>query len=358
MRYPALIVNREKVLENARTVEKLCRSNGIAVWGVTKGLSGDPRLASIFADAGFKGIADSRLRNLKKIKDSGCGLPLQLMRIAMRSEQEELVGIAGISLQSEVTTIMALDEICVRLGTTHEVLLMVDVGDLREGFWPDELPASAELLRELKGGVRLSGVAANFACASGVLPTSENMTALARYRDTAAGITGMELPTISVGGTCCLDVIERGQAPREVNALRLCEGVMLGMDTAFNRKIPYLSRDALRITAEIVECKLKPSVPVGTVGLQAFGEKPVFSDRGVRKRALLGIGRQDVNIDRIEPIEDGVEIVTASSDHLIIDMTDADCGVGCEPGDTLSFRPLYPAMLACSTSEYVELVFE
>jgi predicted amino acid racemase len=358
MRYPALIVNREKVLENARTVEKLCRSHGIAVWGVTKGLSGDPHLASIFAEAEFKGIADSRLRNLKKIKDAGCELPLQLMRIAMRSELEELVNVAGISLQSEVTTIMALDEICACLGTTHEVLLMVDIGDLREGFWPDELPASLELLHGLKGGVRLSGVAANFACASGVLPTPENMTALVRCRDTLSIVTGTEPLTVSVGGTCCLKLIERGQAPKEVNALRLCEGVLLGMDTAFNRKIPYLSRDALRITAEIVECKSKPSVPIGTVGLQAFGEKPAFTDRGIRKRALLGIGRQDVNIDRIEPLGNGVEIVTASSDHLIMDVTDANCGEEYKPGDTMSFRPLYPAMLACSTSEYVELIFE
>jgi predicted amino acid racemase len=183
------------------------------------------------------------------------------------------------------------------------------------------------------------------------------MAVLLRCRDTVSAVTGTELTTVSVGGTCCLEVIERGRAPKGVNALRLCEGVMLGMDTAFNRKIPYLSRDALRVTAEVVECKLKPSVPIGTVGLQAFGEKPVFTDRGVRKRALLGIGRQDVNIDRIEPLGDGVEIVTASSDHLIIDVTGAN-GEGCEPGDTISFRPLYPAMLACSTSEYVELIFE
>jgi predicted amino acid racemase len=184
------------------------------------------------------------------------------------------------------------------------------------------------------------------------------MAALVRCRDTVADIVGAELSIVSVGGTCCLEVIERGQTPKEVNALRLCEGVMLGMDTAFDRKIPYLSQDALRITAEIVECKLKPSVPVGTVGLQAFGEKPVFADKGMRKRALLGIGRQDVNVDRIEPIEEGVEIVTASSDHLIMDVTDADYGEGYKPGDTMSFRPLYPAMLASSTSEYVELVFE
>jgi predicted amino acid racemase len=358
MRYPALIVNREKVLGNARAVEKLCRSHGIGVWGVTKGLSGDPRLASIFAEAGFKGIADSRLRNLKKIRDAGCGLPLQLMRIAMRSELEELVTVAGVSLQSEVTTIISLDEICARLGVTHEVLLMIDVGDLREGFWPDELTASAEKLRGLKGGVRLSGVAANFACASGVLPTPENMTALVRHRDTVSEVIGAELPVVSVGGTCCLKMIEKGLAPKEVNALRLCEGIMLGVDTAFDREIPYLSRDALRITAEVVECKLKPSAPVGDVGFQAFGEKPVFKDRGIRKRALLGIGRQDVNIDRMEPLDEGVEIVTASSDHLIADVSRANKGAGYKPGDTISFRPLYPAMLACSTSEYVELVFE
>jgi predicted amino acid racemase len=186
------------------------------------------------------------------------------------------------------------------------------------------------------------------------------MELLVKLRDIASGVLGYDLPVVSVGGTCCLKIIESGGAPKEVNALRLCEGVLLGTDTSSGRVIPWLSQDALRIEAEVVECRYKPSVPVGDVGFQAFGEKPVFVDRGMRKRAILAIGRQDVNVDRITPIWNGAQIVTASSDHLIVDVTELESPgqPGIKPGDIMSFRPLYPAMLACSTSEYVEKVFE
>jgi predicted amino acid racemase len=362
MRYPVMLVNRDKVLKNARTVAGMCGSAGIGVWGVTKGLAGDPRLAAIYMDGGFEGVADSRLRNLQKIKASGADMPLQLMRISMRSELQDLARVCDVSLQSEPEIIKGLDAICARAGVTRRVLLMIDVGDLREGFWPRELPHAAEYFGGLSGGVRIAGVATNFACASGLLPSRENLERLVSYRDMLQDSLDYELPTVSVGGTCCLKIIEEGNMPRQVNQIRVCEGVLLGMDTAFNREIPYLERDALTIIAEVVECKHKPSVPSGEIGMQSFGERPVFIDRGMRKRALLGIGRQDVNVDRIKPLSDDVHIVTASSDHLIVDVTEADSmrhhEGGYKPGDTIGFRPLYPAMLAAATSEYVDLIFE
>lgn len=362
MQYPRLTIDTEKLRENAKMVESICASHGIDVWGVTKGLSGDPRLAKVYMESGFKGISDSRLANLSYIKASGVEAPLQSMRISMPSELEELVNVADVSLQSEISTIKKLDEIASAAGTQHDVLLMIDVGDLREGFWPREIRNIAEPLRRLKGGVRIRGVATNFACASGILPTVEKLEDLVSYRDTIQDLIEAEMPVVSIGGTCCLNVIEDKKIPEDVNQLRICEGVLLGRDTAFMRDIPYLHRDVLTLSAEVVECRHKPSVPNGDLGFQAFGEKPIFIDRGMRRRALLGIGRQDVNVDRIEPVRRGIHIITASSDHLILDVTDAEADMQVEgktfqPGDVIDFRPLYPAMLTLSTSPYVKVDF-
>ena len=361
IRYPRLTINTAKLRENARTVAGLCARHGIDVWGVTKGLSGDPRLAQLYVDAGFKGVSDSRLLNLQGIRDAGVPARLQLMRIAMPSEAEDLVRIADVSLQSEVSTILLLNEMAHKMGRTHEVLLMIDIGDLREGFWPKELTHIGEPLRGLRGGVRITGVATNFACASGVLPTRQKFEDLVGYRDEIQKFLGTHMPVVSVGGTCCLKVIEESGVPDGINQIRMCEAVVTGMDTAFAREIPYLHRDALTLSAEIVECREKPSVPDGEVGMQAFGEKPVFIDRGKRRRALLGIGRQDVNVDRIKPLQPGVHVVTASSDHLIVDVTEAEArepGTRFKPGDVLDFRPLYPAMLSLSTSRYVAVSYD
>jgi predicted amino acid racemase len=356
-----MVVNRKKVLDNARKVNDVCSRKNVEVWGVTKGLAGDPRLAEIYRDGGFAGVSDSRLTNLKKIKDAACDMPCQLIRIAMHSEIADIPDVAGVSLQSEVSSILKLDEICDSRGIAHQVLLMVDAGDLREGFWPDELTRLGSSLAGLKR-VSIIGVAANFACASGLLPSREKFEDLVIYRDELQDVLGIDLPCISVGGTCCLKLIETGDIPAGINQLRICEGVLLGRDTAFMRDIPYLDGTAVVISAEVVECRKKPSVPAGEVGCQAFGEKPLFIDRGKRERAILGIGRQDVNVDRITPIMEGVHIVTASSDHLIIDVTEADSLLPqdkkIKAGDVLDFRPLYPAMLAAATSEYVRVEFE
>lgn len=362
MQYPRLTVNVEKLRENARTVAALCAKSGIDVWGVTKGLSGDPRLARVYAESGFKGVSDSRLANLSNIKANGVQAPLQLMRIAMPSELETLLDTADVSLQSEVSTIKKLDELALSKGITHDVLLMIDIGDLREGFWPKEIREIAEPLRKLQGGVRIKGVATNFACASGILPTVEKLDDLVAYRDEIQNLLDTDMPVVSVGGTCCLKLIEEGKAPKGINQLRICEGVLLGRDTAFMREVTYLHRDALTVSAEVIECRHKPSVPNGELGFQSFGEKPIFIDRGMRRRALLGIGRQDVNVDRITPITNGIHIITASSDHLIVDVTDVEADAAMEgkkfqPGDIIDFRPLYPAMLALSTSPYVTVDF-
>jgi predicted amino acid racemase len=356
-----MIVDRKKVLDNARKINDICSKKDIEVWGVTKGLAGDPSLAEIYRDAGFAGLSDSRLTNLRKIKDSANDMPRQLIRIAMHSETADIPAVADISLQSEASTILKLDEICDSLGIPHRVLLMVDVGDLREGFWPEELTHLGGALSMLKR-VSIIGVAANFACASGLLPSREKFEDLVIYRDELQDVLGIDLPCISVGGTCCLKLIEAGDIPEKINQLRICEGILLGKDTAFMRDIPYLDGTAIVISAEVVECRKKPSVPAGEVGRQAFGEKPLFIDRGKRERALLGIGRQDVNMDRITPLMKGVHIITASSDHLIVDVTDANSLLPqdkrIKAGDVLDFRPLYPAMLAAATSEYVRVEFE
>lgn len=350
-----MTVDTEKLRRNANRVVGMCAKAGIAVWGVTKGMAGDPRLAKCYAEAGLVGICDSRVRNLADIRASGVALPLQSIRISMPSELEALTDAADVSVQSEIATIRRLDEHCLKTHRKHAVLIMIDIGDLREGFWPDELDTLGQSLRALRGGVSVAGVATNFACASGVLPSGENLRNLVKYRDRLRDISGLALPTVSVGGTCCLKMIEEGGMPGGVNQIRVGEALLIGQDTAFSRRVPGLEEDVLAVQAEIVECRIKPSLPVGETGFQAFGEKPVFVDRGLRRRALLGIGRQDTRVDRLTPLQEGVEIVAASSDHMIVDITDAP--IAYRVGDVLAFRPLYPAMLAAATSRYVSVDF-
>ncbi len=53
----------------------------------------------------------------------------------MKSQAEDVVRYADISLNSELETISALGAEAVKQNKVHNVVLMADLGDLREGFF-------------------------------------------------------------------------------------------------------------------------------------------------------------------------------------------------------------------------------
>jgi predicted amino acid racemase len=134
--------------------------------------------------------------------------------------------------------------------------------------------------------------------------------------------------------------------------VRIGEAILLGHETAHRRVWPGTYQDAFILHAEVLELKTKPSVPLGERGKDAFGKVPVFTDRGLIKRAILNAGREDVSIEGLKPLDAGIVILGASSDYLIVDVTGATRPVAM--GETLAFLPDYAALLAAMTSPYVE----
>ncbi len=104
----------------------------------------------------------------------------------------------------------------------------------------------------------------------------------------------------------------------------------------------------------MVECRVKPTLPRGLIAQDAFGRVPAFVDRGPRLRAICALGRQDCVPEGLTPLAPGVEVLGASSDHLLLDVEDMPCPL--RVGDTLSFLPGYGALRAASTSPYVAKV--
>lgn len=352
MTYPRLNVHLGRLAQNAEAVVRFCTDRGISVAGVTKGIRAIPEVGRLLLDSGCDWLADSRMDNIHRMRSAGIEGPFLLLRIPMPDELEDLVRSADCSLVSMSDTIALLDRECERQGKEFPVILMVDMGDLREGIWPDELEQVAETFRSCPR-VRCLGVGANFGCLSGVLPTPKNLTALADLAAELEIFLGYRLEIVSGGATSSLKAFEDGFSHPRVNQLRVGEGILLGNDVTGLRKIPWLRQDTLDLEATVIEVRRKPSFPIGEVGADAFGNVPVFEDRGVRLRAIAAVGRQDVRPEGLFPIEKGVEILGASSDHLTMDVEDLERDL--HVGDTLSFHVDYGAMLAAVTSPYVEV---
>lgn len=352
MPYPKLVVDTKKLAHNTRTLAERCAARGVALAAVTKVYCAFPELARVQAECGVAWLADSRVDNLAKLQN--IPLPKILLRLPMISQAEDVVALADLSFNSEISTCKALAAAARKQGKIHDVLLMVDLGDLREGVWPDRAVETAGEILALEG-VRLRGVGVNLTCYGGVLPSTENMTRLVEVAEVIEARYGVALDIVSGGNSSSLKLLASGGMPPRINHLRLGESVVLGFETAEGTRIPGTMDDVFTFAAEIVELQTKPSLPVGEIGRDAFGQVPVFEDRGWRRRAIVAAGRQDLRIDAMSPRDEKISILGASSDHMILDVTDSSRQW--QVGDVVEFNLAYGALLAATTSAYVTKEF-
>jgi len=351
MSRPFVTIDLEKIEHNARIITELCGTHGIEVTGVTKVTCGMPQVGKALLRGGVTSIGESRMENILRLKANGVNAPYMLLRIPPLSAVEDIVTSVDISLNSELSVIAALSEAAHRRGLVHKIIIMVDLGDLREGVWPDDLLPMAREVMELPG-VRIVGLGANLSCYGGVMPSEENMGRLAAYAQDLEGHLGIRLRYVSGGNSSALTLIASGRMPRGINHMRIGEGILLGRETVKRSPWPGTHQDAFLLNAEVIELKEKPSIPVGETSEDAFGRKPVFEDRGEMLRAILNIGREDVDVDGMVTDDERLSILGASSDHLLVDVTAA--GDEVRLGDDLRFGLNYSALLATMTSMYVE----
>lgn len=352
---PILEIDLDKIAENANRVVTQCRKKGIDVLGVTKGFSATHQIVTAMVAGGIEGLADARMENIIELRKRNFNNPITLLRIPRLSNVNNVVQFADTSTNSELSVIEALATAAIYSKKVHNIILMVDVGDLREGVMQENVLDMAIQIKKLEG-VKLIGLGTNMGCFGGVLPSCDNLGLLIELRNVLERQLNFKLDVISGGGTSSLLLVENGTIPRGINQLRIGEGILLGTDTTNNRTITWLNQDTFRLSAEVIEVKDKPSLPIGEIGRDAFGNIPQFIDTGMRKRAILALGKQDVYIEGIVPLEETYKVLGASSDHTIVDITETDKTI--KVGDEIAFGLTYPGLLSASDSRYIEKKFK
>ncbi len=347
--YPCVEVNLKKVTHNVKTVLAMCNKKHIDVASVTKVFCAQKPIVEAILRAGVTEVADSRILNLKKLKDLNC--KKMMLRIPMISEAYEVVKYCDCSLNSEIDTIRKLGAAAKYLNKIHNIILMVDLGDLREGVLIDDVASIVSKIVKLDN-INLIGLGTNVTCYGGVIPDTENLGNLIKLKLDIEKNFSLSLPIISGGNSSSLYMVINDTMPEEINQLRIGESIVLGRETSFGLAVPNCYEDAFILSGEVVEIKSKPTVPTGTIGMDAFGNKPHFEDKGTRKRAIIAIGRQDIRVEGLIPLDADISIFGASSDHLILDVTDSKKEL--KVGDIVDFKIDYGCLLAAMTSPYVE----
>ena len=346
MKTPRIEINLGKIAHNAKKLKELYGSKGIDVIGVTKVVCGDPAVAEVLVKSGINILADSRIENIIKMHNAGIHAKFLLLRTPL-SQSESVVKYADISLNSELSVIKELSKHAEEQGVIHEIILMVELGDLREGIMSSDLENTVNEVIGLKG-IELTGIGTNLACFGGIKPNSEKMEYLSLIVKRIEDRFKLKLEIVSGGNSANYDWFISTKDVGRINNLRLGESIFLGCETLERKIINGLHTDAFTIVAEVIELKVKPSLPYGDIGQDAFGNIPKFTDLGLMNRAILGIGLQDVLVSGLTPLLD-IDILGASSDYIIIDAKQLEIKVG----DPIGFNLNYGALLSSMTSPYI-----
>jgi predicted amino acid racemase len=354
--YPLLRIDIEKLKANLAVLGAELTGAGCSLALVTKSFCADERIVEMLAASPLVDyLADSRLQNLKKC--AGRGKPTMLLRLPQACEIGDVISFADISLNSEIKTLELLDAEAGRRHKRHKVILMIDLGDLREGLYFTEEEKIIKTAEAVMGMSNLSlyGLGVNLTCYGAVIPKKDNLSLLVSWAERIREHCGVELPVVSGGNSSSFYLIEKGELPAGINNLRLGEAFIAGREAAYKTRIKNTFDDAVILEAQIIEVQTKPSLPLGERGIDAFGERPAFKDQGMIRRAICAVGRQDLEPGGIIPLDRGIEVLGASSDHLILNLSSSERDYG--PGDTVSFVPNYVALLRLFASSYISRVY-
>jgi len=354
-----VIINLEALEHNLRQVNRWMDDHGASWTLATKVLCGHRDTLRALRYLGVRSVADSRLSNLKAIDDALPDTEVWYLRLPHLTAVESIVTFAEVSLNSELEIIRALGEEAGRLGKTHRVIVMIELGDLREGILPGALVAFYEQIFQLDH-IEVSGIGANLGCLSGTVPNVDQLMQLVLYRELLELKFGKLLPVISAGSSAVLPLLLEGRVPSAINHFRIGEAVFLGTDLVNGGVLTGMRDDAVTLHAEVVEIKEKGLVPLGeTSSMTPFealdaGAAGQPGQRG--HRAIVTVGQLDTEVGGLRPVDPRHRIVGASSDLTVVNVGENAEGVAV--GDTLRFRVDYAAMLRLMSNRYIDVEVE
>ncbi len=351
-----LTIDLISLRHNLRTINDWMVQHGATWTLVTKVLCGHADALRALQKIGVRSMGDSRLENIEAIERVHPDFEAWYLRLPHMTAIPDVIRLANASLNSEIETIKALDKEARRQNRIHRIIVMIELGDLREGILPGHLMHFYEKIFELQN-IECLGIGANLGCLSGAVPSVDQLTQLALYKELLELKFNRPMPMISAGTSATLPLLLDGLVPKAINHFRIGESVFLGTDLINEGTLPGLRDDAITLEAEIVEIKEKSLVPFGeTSSLAPFEfdqeEDTTPGQRGYR--AIVTIGGLDTELSGLTPTNPNHKIAGGSSDLLVVNIGE-DSG-GLRIGDVIRFRLNYTAFVRLMAGQYVEKV--
>ena len=344
MSSPRIEVDLSKIRHNTRTIVGRLEARSIRLTGVTKAVCGHPAIAWAMLDGGAAGLAEARLSNVLRLRKAGITCAITLIRTPMMSHAEEVVQVCEANYNTQIAVIEALAAAAIKQNKVHDIILMVKMGDLREGIMPQNLGGIAQQVVDMPG-VALKGIGANFACLSGIAPTAVKMQSLSVLANDVERQCGPFLQTVSGGNSANLHWALEGYAIGRTNDLRIGEAILLGVNPITGDQIGGMFCDAITLVAEVIEKRAKPMRPQVSFADPTLAKFRLVPTTGETTQLILAIGRQDTDTAGLS-MQPGHTFIGATSDHLVVGAAHTTFCVGSEMRFHMNYSALMRAMAA------------
>lgn len=348
-----IVLNREKLEDNYKYLNDSFSELDIE-WGVvSKVFCGDKTFLNEILRLGVRQICDARITNLKTVKSLDPSIETVFIKPPAKRYIPSVVKFADVSFNTEYATIKMLSDEAVKQNKTHKIIIMVELGELREGVMRDDVIDFYEKVFTLPN-IEVRGLGTNLTCMYGVLPSQDKLLQLCLYAQLIEAKFNKVIPFISGGSSVTIPLIAKGLLPRDINHFRVGETLFLGTDVYNSKPNEKMHQDVFKLYAEIIELREKPSVPDGDLGQNLTGDVLEFEgkENSTSYRAIIDVGLLDVEDSHITPTDSSVKIVGSSSDMMVVDLGDSSGKY--KVGSHIEFDLDYMGILRLMNCDYVD----
>lgn len=346
---------RDNLKQNFEYLQKLFKEEEKEWAVVSKILCGHETYLKELISLGLTEICDARISNLKRIKELDPRIETVYIKPPAKDQIKELVQFADASFNTEYKTIKWISDEAVKQNKFHKIIIMIELGDLREGIMGEDLIDFYADVFDLPN-IEITGIGTNLNCVSGVYPSEDKLIQLSLYEQLIEAKFNRQIPWVSGGTSIVLPLLLKKQVPKAINHFRIGETLFFGKDLWTEETIEGMSNDVFHLHAQIIEITKKPKVPIGYMATNPSGETATFdeSDFGETSlRILLDIGVLDVSdVQFLIPDDQNLQTVAGSSDMIVLEIKNGLSKY--KVGDFVSFKLKYMGALRILNSDYIE----
>jgi ornithine racemase len=353
-----ITIHPKRIIGNIHKMNQFCEKHNKKWTFVTKVLAGHkPLLKNILQSeeiSSIHSIGDSRVSSLKTIKSIDKNLVTMYLKPPSSSFVKNVVSYADISLNTDFSTINQLNKEAKHQNKIHKVIIMIEMGELREGVMREKFIDFYSKIFDLSN-IEVIGIGTNLGCMYGIEPTFDKLIQLCLYKQLIENKFNRGINLVSGGSSITLPLLSKGKVPQGINHLRVGEAIFLGTSPLTTKKFLNLSTNSFEFKATIVELEKKQQIPDGVIGNGNVGHADVPDETMMDKeeyKAVLDFGVVDVDIDDITPKDPLAHFVGTTSDLSVY-------GLGQQlknykTGGYLTFSPSYMAVARLMNSKYID----